>query len=116
MDVKSVKKKIKKKFGTLYVFAMAAKMTNYQLEKLLRFGTVAEIDRMVASLRVPVNSGVISPKKLEKLRERVIALGGVKEFCEKNPKFSDRTLYQVLQGRRTRMSDVVKELFDHFEL
>jgi len=55
----------------------------------------------------------ISSVKLKSLRKHVMDSGGVAVFCHRNPQFSDRSVFQILQGRRKRMSPGVVALFKH---
>lgn len=121
MNALSVKKKIKKKFGSMSNFARLAGYNRYDLQ--VRFASpakhrkfIAQIDREASSLKAEKKDGAILPVKLELLKTALMSSGGVVAFCRDNSQFSDRTVFQILQGRRKRMSPVVEQLFKHFNL
>lgn len=121
MNIQVLKNKISRKFGSMSKFASAAKMTPYELQLLFieaeqHEDTVSEIDAMIGRLKASQYGGDIPPKKLSALKIKIKSFGGVRLFCTDNPQFNDRTLFQVLQGRRKRMSPIVVELFNHFKI
>lgn len=103
----ALKEKISKKFGSYHNFARLVGMNT------LRGKTPLEIDQLAVALGKNSGSGI--PKgKLALLKTHLAQFpGGPSEFCEKHG-FSSVSVYQILQGRRKRMSTVVTALFKHF--
>jgi len=125
MNLLEVKKRIKKKFGTMSNFARIAKIDRYDLQKKMAMVAydgssndnrkiLSEINRIATGLKVPNRGAQIPPDKLELLISEIKKSGGVNKFCDANPKFSSRSVFQILQGRRRKMSPGVQALFDHF--
>lgn len=103
----ALKEKIAKKFGSYHNFARLVGMQS------LRGKTPLEIDRLAAEMGKSSGSGI--PRvKLSSLKTQLAQFpGGPTEFCEKHG-FSSVSVYQILQGRRKRMSPIVAKLFSHF--
>lgn len=121
MNINTLKAKIKKKFGNMSKFARVAKINRYGMQKQFASPgkyrkSLLEIDRLATRLKANTSGVEILPSKLKSLRTHVMNCGGVLAFCYKNPNFNSRTVFQILQGRRKRMSPIVKELFEHFDL
>lgn len=127
MDLLTVKKRIKKKFGTMSNFARIANIDRYELQKKLAMvaydsasvdnkKTLSEINRIAAGLKVPNRGAQIPIEKLKLLTAEIKKNGGVNKFCLENPQFSSRSVFQILQGRRRKMSPGVQALFDFFHI
>lgn len=106
----SLKRKIDLKFGSWHNFARIVGVHT------LRGKTPLEIDRMADALSRTVVGGGIPREKLDALKSKIMTCGGVTAFCLENKDFSETSLFQILQGRRKRMSPVVNRLFQHFGL
>lgn len=104
----SLKQKIDQKFGSWHNFARIVGL------ETLKGKTPLEIDRIADGLSRRGAGGSITPSKLKRLREAVNASGGVSAFCAANREFSEISVFQILQGRRKRLSPVVARLFNHF--
>ncbi len=127
MNLLEVKKRIKKKFGTMSNFARIAKIDRYDLQKkmaMVAYNPSSKESRLILSrivlessvLKVPNRGAQIPPEKLKSLIIEIKKSGGVNAFCAENPKFSSRSVFQILQGRRRKMSPGVQALFDHFKI
>lgn len=119
MKVEKIKKLIKEKFGTMSKFAILAGIDRMELQKdfntrTMDADTVTTYLHKIDVTELQALDGEISPEKLERLREALNDVGGVLAFVEANPKFSIHSVYQVLNGRRKRMTPLVKSLFEHF--
>jgi hypothetical protein len=108
MTMNGLRRKIKKKFGSYHNFARIVGV------ETLRGKTPMEIDRIASKLTKSGAGGVIPRHKLEALKSKISGLPeGITEFCQKEG-FSEVSVYQIIQGRRKRMSPVVERLFKHF--
>lgn len=127
MNLLTVKNRIKKKFGTMSNFARIAKIDRYDLQKRLAMvaydGTtkesrkiLSEINNAAIRTKAPNRGAQIPPEKLKSLVGKIKKAGGVNAFCAENPQFSSRSVFQILQGRRRKMSPGVQALFDHFKI
>lgn len=103
----SLKKKIANKFGSYANFARIVGMDS------LRGKTAPEIDKLASRINRTTGVGRILPKKLDALRRKIDASGGVEKVCAEHG-FSPVSVWQILQGRRKRVSPVVQKLFNHF--
>lgn len=121
MNMNTLKANIRKKFGSMSNFARAAKINRYELQKQLASPSkhrksLLKINRLATRLKAGISIGEIPVTKLKSLKTQIANSGGVVVFCFKNPNFNSRTVFQILQGRRKRMSPIVKELFEHFDI
>jgi hypothetical protein len=109
------------KFGTMSRFARLAKLDRYELQKL--FARKAEDTQEVGALYRKIEAtalkpaeGEITPAQLKKLAKAIEKAGGTYRFCKDNPKFAEKSVYQILSGRRKRVTEKIQELFDHFNI
>lgn len=121
MNVKAFKKKVKTKFGSLSNFARAANRKRYDLQILLAKKHIAKEDEESLERDFEKYDGdpvgnVITEDQLNELKSKINDAGGVYQFCKDNPDFSQRQVYEVVNGNRTRLSKLVKKLFQHFKI
>jgi hypothetical protein len=110
MSKDELKRRIARKFGSYHNFARLIGV------QALRGKTPKEIDVLASQMSRNGAGGGIPVAKLSLLKTRILALyGSVEEFCKKEG-FSPISVWQILQGRRKRMSPVVTRLFKHFEI
>jgi hypothetical protein len=108
MTMSALQKKIKLKFGSYHNFARLVGMST------LKGKSPAEIDKIATRLSRSGAGGTIPKEKLQALTERLKMFpGGVAEFCNVHD-YSEVSVYQIIQGRRKRMSPVVERLFNQF--
>lgn len=121
MTVDSVKKKIKRKFGTYSDFCRVAKLDRYMFQKdfltkkKVESKYLTEIARIVERLEPEQLKPVFTRAKLKLLKRAIMASGGVIAFCQENG-YSQDTVFKVLaygENYRT-VTPVVKKLLDHF--
>jgi hypothetical protein len=117
----NVHKAIIRKFGKVSKFARLARLNRYDLQKLFsrKNNTQNELGRithLVEVTRVRPQDGDLTPAKAKRLATALKQAGGVIKFCRDNPQFAEQTVFQVLSGRRKRMTPKVKELFDYFKI
>lgn len=99
-----MKEKIKRKFGTYSNFCDCAvpKINRYNFQKdfLTKENlTLREVKRISALVDRTKNKSLEEYKKNIKLiRQKLNAIGGVREFCEKNPDFLENTVYQIISS------------------
>ncbi len=127
MNIIEVKKKIRAKFGTMANFARIAKIDKYELQKkmaMVAYNPSSNESKIILArivlessvLKAPNRGAQIPSEKLKSLISEIKKSGGVNAFCAENPKFSSRSVFQILQGRRRKMSPGVQALFDHFNI
>lgn len=106
----TLRQKVNRKFGSWHNFARLVGLD------LLKGKTPQEIDRIVDALPRSPGAGALTKAKIEGLRRALNEAGGVAAFCEANQEYSESSLWQILQGRRKRMSPVIVRLLTHFGL
>lgn len=125
MTQEQVKEKIKKKFGTVTNFAKVSGFDRYELQKMFmpfyaktqRYkDLLVKVNEKIKALEANPEASEISAEKLDLLKMYVEESGGVGKFCAENPDFSKDSVFQILSGKRKRMSAGVKKLFDHFQI
>lgn len=116
-----VRKEIKVKFGSLSKFAVLAKKDEYTLRK--RFARkevdqnfLMEINRLCERTAIKNTPGEISSEQIVKLDRALKKAGGVITFCREHTEFPEKSVYQILSGRRKRITDKVRDLLDHFKI
>lgn len=119
MNTKSVKRAIKRKFGSMSEFARQSGIARIELQVVLNSKTphkkrLAAINAKATRLRVRPSKGVVVPQKLDRLKRAIMKAGGVVTFCRENSGFSVDSVFHILQGKRKRMAGVTKSLFEHF--
>jgi hypothetical protein len=121
MTVESVKKKMKRKFGTYSDFCRAAKLDRYLFQKDFLTKKKVEreyllrIARMVERIEPESSKPVFTRGKLKLLKRAVNESGGVIAFCRESG-FSQDTVFKVLAYNDTyrTVTPIVKRLLDHF--
>jgi hypothetical protein len=113
--------KIKKKFGSLSAFAEIAGLDRYELQKHFARKKPDEnitwsLNNKCLVLKPRTRKGEISPKQLKSLKRAINESGGVLAFTRENSEYSKDSIFQILSGKRKRMTPKVKKLFSHFEL
>ena len=121
MNRESIKKKIKKYFGTYSKFCKLAGIDRYHFQRdFLQASSVsamdmADIEGLVASLRDQVVSPTKIWSKLKSLRRAIKASGGVPEFCRQNKDFKQGSVNGAIYGRNGYRG-VAERLIKHFGL
>lgn len=122
MNAEALKTRIKKKFGTLSQFAKATHKDRYELQKYfaspLKYrNQLRSISKEVKDSR-KVGKNNVPFDKIKALRDAIDREGGVYVFCksEKGNNFRPQTLFQIIQGRRKRISPVMQVLFEMFNI
>ena len=116
----SVKKQIKKKFGSYSQFARLAKLNRYEFQR--DFLTVKKPDvkycKEVAKLCAktnPTGRGV-SEETRDHIRALIVAEhGGIQQFCKKHKQFVEVSVFQILDGTRKTITPKVKKFLAFFE-
>jgi hypothetical protein len=121
MNKEQLQAKIKEKYGSMSKFAKLAKLDRYNLQKLFARKVVTPEDLAIISSLVEdtenkPTKGEITPAQIKALSKALKQAGGVIQFVKRNKRFSEVSLYQILDGRRKRITPMVKKLFDHFQL
>jgi hypothetical protein len=120
MHIKTVKKLIKNKFGTMSKFAELIKIDGYDLQKFFAAASkkmTPEREKYLEALQAlikstPAKSRVneISPELRKKIEEGIKEYGGALHFCRENPQFNHTSVYHIVQGRRKKITTQVKNL------
>lgn len=119
---KKIRDLIKGEYGTMTAFCKAHNLDRYNLQKIMsRKDMSAEDEKFILGHfhTVPVNpSEMINPSdgvRIELLKEGMTQkYGGVDKFITNHPEFDRSTVFQILQGKRKRMTPIIQSLFDHF--
>lgn len=122
MQIKTVKKLIKNKFGTMSKFAELIKMDGYDLQKFFAASSkkmTPEREKYLQTLQslvksTPAKSRVseISPELRKQIEEGIKEYGGALHFCRENPQFNHTSVYHIIQGRRKKITTSVKNLLN----
>lgn len=123
---KALKSQIKKKFGSLSQFARLADNDNpmeFRNKLQIFFAVVspnpdfyADVIDLANTLSPDSIGGPIDPKKLALLKTKINEAGGPSRFCDEHSQFPQFSVYQILSGNRKIMTQMVQDLFDHFQL
>ena len=125
----SLKKKIKKKFGSYSTFARLAGIDRYDLQANFLTKTrpepefMARIESLASSLDFKPKFDTLSPEQLESLREAINEFGGVIKFCSQYG-YNKTTVFHILsdsyeQGRyknKKLITPLVRRLLVHFKI
>lgn len=117
----ALKLNIKSKFHTLSNFSRLAKVDRYELQKLFAKNNptakeLKRIEKKVDALNAKKATGVMTPEKFNSLKSAINEAGGVKQFCEDHPRFSEDTVFKILAKNRKMISGVTAKLLKHFKL
>jgi hypothetical protein len=114
----TIKRKIRKQFGTISNFARQKKLNRYDLQKMFakRNPSEDELAGIELHLNGPGKVGVMTAQKFAKLKSAIRKAGGVKKFCADHPDFSEDTVFKILAKNRKMISGVVEKLLNHFNL
>lgn len=121
MIKEAVRKQINTKFGTLSKFAKLSGYNRYELQKIFArvspdkniLSTISLLCKRTANKPAP---GEITEAQLLKLSRALKKAGGVYKFSREYPAFAEKSLYQILSGKRKRITGKVQKLFDHFKI
>jgi hypothetical protein len=125
VTAKSVKDKIREKFGTVTNFLRISGVDQLEFHKACMpfYATKPEYKKILAEASVLCDTLDVTPADndftdalLSVLKASIDEFGGVEVFCEQNPQFSMVSVYQILAGRRKKISPVVRDLLNHFEI
>lgn len=122
MTKDALKEKIKKKFGTISNFSRVAGLDRYRLQIVFNKNTkptkeeLEAIHQACKDNKAKETGDLIDPGKLEQLKARMTEYGGVYKFCKDYPNYQYDPIYKLISGKKKRNSDLVKRLFDHFEI
>lgn len=123
MKQTKLKKAIKEKFGSVYHFANVTGLSYWQTTNTLN-GRISErnasdflstIEDKLTTTEAK-NEKVIKPEEREFVRLLLVAkFKSLKNFCEKNPKFSLTFVSNVINGRRKRRDPRFENLLKKIE-
>lgn len=125
MTKDTLKRLIRRNYGTLSNFARKNALNRYELQKTFArkvIPTKEAANLVIMASRTNDQSGgdKIPADKLEALRNEIYAMGGVESFCTiadtEGIDFSRASVFQVLQGKRMKTAKCVKNLFKYFEI
>jgi len=117
----TVREEIKGKFGKYSRFAALAKYDPYELQKLFARkdddqDELRKVSRLCRDTEVMNTPDEISDGQIKKLANALKKVGGVITFCREHPEFPEKSVYQILSGRRKRITEKVQELLDYFKI
>jgi len=125
MNANQIKARIKRKFGSLSQFARLSGMDRYELQKQFarrsgNAGFLAQVNAKAGATSAQGKGGAIGPEKLARLKQALNAFGGVDKFCLENEaqhgNYSRASIFQLLAGRRKRITPIIRELFAFFDI
>ncbi len=121
MTKESIHKEIIKKFGSMSKFARLSGLDRYELQKVFARKvndeeTLCKIEGKIRRTANKSDKNEITVRQIDSLRKALKTAGGVIEFSKANPQFPEKSVYQILSGRRKRMTKKVQELFSYFKL
>lgn len=120
MNAHALKERIKKKFNTISNFSRVTGADRYLLQKYFSSPEKyrAELRLMEKSLKNFPKPGknTVPFDKIQKLTDAIMAEGGAYQFCKKNPPFRPQTIFQILQGKRKRVTPMMAALFERFNI
>ncbi len=117
----SVKKKIKKHFGTYSKFCKLAKIDRYHFQrdfleaKHVQPMEVSDIDSLVDSLSQKSLTLPELRSKLKAVRRALKEAGGVPAFCEANPQFKQGSVNGAIY-QKSGYNGIAEKLIKHFGL
>jgi hypothetical protein len=107
---------IKEKFGSLSRFAVLSKYPRMELQKYFSRKSdddeqTIKISHLVERTAVKPTQTDITPEKIKSLHKALNEAGGVRQFCKKSKgRFAEKSVYQILDGRRKRITPKVQDL------
>lgn len=115
-EKEKVYKRIKKKFGSLSKFARLASHDRYELQKIFARKQpdreiLKSLTRIAKETNVVSTAVEISNAHRLQLKEKMEEHGGPLPFCREYPLFSFDLIFQVMSGKRKRLTPKVKQLF-----
>lgn len=116
MTKERLKKEIIRKFKKLSKFCELSGYDRYELQmvfsrKSLDTDEIAKISHLVeVTEAIPLKTD-LTEDKINSLLMALNEAGGVSVFCRKNPQFSEVSVYQIVSGRRKRITPIVQALF-----
>lgn len=121
MTKEILRKQIVTKFGTLSRFSRLSGYDRYELQKIFArsqndIDLLRQISQLCSRTKDKSSEDDITEGQILKLSKALKKAGGVIKFSRENPGFPEKSVYQILSGRRKRITAKVKELFDHFDL
>jgi hypothetical protein len=121
MTKERLKRQIKVKFGSQSKFARLAGIDRYDLQKLFArkdedHDVVQEIWGICQSTANTGESTDLNQAVILRLSKAIKKAGGVYRFAKDNPEFAEKSVYQILSGKRKRITPNVTKLLQHFEL
>lgn len=119
MTQDSVKRKIKKKFGTYSRYAMIGEMDRYELQREFleaknpSKAIIEKHSKLCDQLHVEEDPRLIHPDQLKTFNKKIKEFGGVRAFVNKYSKeFSVMSVRQVMNGDRLMKTKKVNRMFD----
>jgi len=121
ITTETVRNEIKTKFGTYSRFAALAKYDRYELQKLFSRKDndpkdLSAVLSLCRKTKIGNTPGEISDEQISALSKALMKKGGVIKFCRMNKQFPEKSVYQILSGRRKRITEKVQELLDYFKI
>lgn len=122
---KKVKDKIRGKFGTVTNFLRISGMDKAEFQKacMTFYADKPEYQKILADAVALVDTLDVTPGEKDftpfmqfALKTSIDGFGGVEHFCKTYPQFSPVSLYQILSGRRKKVSPIVRDLLEHFDI
>lgn len=115
MTQRQLKKKIQKKFGTMSKFATLSGYDRTKLQILINQAKPSKkemeaVSALVDETKVKGAPGDITSELKQAIKDALMEYGGVVKFIGDHDQFNRISVYQILDGRRTRISKKVKEL------
>jgi hypothetical protein len=109
------------KFKSISKFSRLAGIDRYEIQKFFARKEVDEVfmatlNDAVGKVKLKFEDGEITDRKIKALKTAVKKFGGVAEFVRQNPEFAVKSIYQIMQGRRSRMTEQVQKLFERLDL
>lgn len=121
MTKERLKRQIKVKFGSISKFARLSGVDRYDLQKLFARkdedrDVVDEIWGIYQTTANKSESTELNQAIILRLSKALEKAGGVYRFAKDNPEFAEKSVYQILSGKRKRITPNVSKLLKHFEL
>lgn len=118
----TLKKKIKKKFGTYSKFTSLVKLDRYAFQRDFLVKESVEdwffdnINALCTTLKDQSTKQALTKAKIASLKRALNEAGGVIAFCRENEGFSEHTLFQIIGGKYKTETKTVRKLLTTLNL